>query len=204
VAGARFWSAGAPESSRQRLSKSISPQAAEAIIKLRLQQPSLAISTLVRQLEQSGVLQLGTFSLSSVYRLLVTEGLVRPRLIAEGSGPTKAFETDLRARSLRGGPQHQQSPIALPSAFQLLTLHTLRSTSSYPARWQKLRQQAGSGCLRLKTPLRTCANSLVITSTLNLTNNLPLLTCTLSFGLELGTPMKLVPKAEVSTITHET
>src|SRR6266436_2818395 len=35
------------------LSKAISPQAAEAIIKLRLQQPSLAISTLVRQLQES-------------------------------------------------------------------------------------------------------------------------------------------------------
>jgi transposase InsO family protein len=62
---------------------------------LRLQHPSLAISTLVRQLQESGVLQPGTFSLSSVYRLLVREGLDRPRLIAEGSGPTKAFETEL-------------------------------------------------------------------------------------------------------------
>ena len=78
------------------LCKVISPQAAEAIVKLRLQQPSLAISTLVRQLEQSGaVLEPGTFSLSSVYRLLVREGLDRPRLIAQGSGPTKAFETEL-------------------------------------------------------------------------------------------------------------
>jgi len=89
---------GALERQRRRdkgLSKAISPQAAEAIIKLRLQRPSLAISTLVRQLEQSGVLQPGTFSLSSVYRLLVSQGLDRPRLIAEGSGPTKAFETEL-------------------------------------------------------------------------------------------------------------
>jgi putative transposase len=75
--------------------KAISPKDAEAIVKLRLQQPSLAISTLVRQLEQNGVLQPGTFSLSSVYRLLAREGLDRPRLIAEGSGPTKAFETEL-------------------------------------------------------------------------------------------------------------
>jgi putative transposase len=60
-----------------------------------LQQPSLAISTLVRQLQESGVLEPGTFSLSSIYRLLVREGLDRPRLIAEGSGPTKAFETEL-------------------------------------------------------------------------------------------------------------
>jgi hypothetical protein len=33
--------------------------------------------------------------MSSVYRLLVRQGLDRPRLIAEGSGPTKAFETEL-------------------------------------------------------------------------------------------------------------
>jgi putative transposase len=75
--------------------RAISPQASEVIVKLRLQQPRLAMSTLVRQLEQSGVLQPGTFSLSSVYRLLVREGLDRPQLIAEGSGPTKAFETEL-------------------------------------------------------------------------------------------------------------
>jgi len=37
--------------------RAISPQAAEAIVKLRLQQPSLPIIVLVRQLEQSGVLQ---------------------------------------------------------------------------------------------------------------------------------------------------
>jgi putative transposase len=77
------------------LCRAICPQAAEAIVKLRLQHPSLAISTLVRHLKESGVLQPGTFSLSSVYRLLVREGLDRPRLIAEGSGPTKAFETEL-------------------------------------------------------------------------------------------------------------
>ena len=77
------------------LSKAISPKDADTIVKLRLQQPSLAISTLVRQLEQSGVLQPGIFSLSSVYRLLAREGLDRPRLIAQGSGPTKAFETEL-------------------------------------------------------------------------------------------------------------
>jgi hypothetical protein len=51
------------------LSKAILPQAAEAISQLRLKRPSLAISTLVRQFEQSGLLQPRTFSLSSVYRL---------------------------------------------------------------------------------------------------------------------------------------
>jgi putative transposase len=77
------------------VSKAISPKDAETIVKQRLQQPQVAISTLVRQLEQSGVLEPGTFSLSSVYRLLVRQGLDRPRLIAEGGGPMKAFETEL-------------------------------------------------------------------------------------------------------------
>src|SRR6202162_1388871 len=73
------------------LCRALCPQAAEAIVQARLQHPSLAISTLVRHLKESGVLPPGTFSLSSVYRLLAREGLDRPRLIAEGSGPTQAF-----------------------------------------------------------------------------------------------------------------
>jgi hypothetical protein len=48
------------------LCRALCPQAAEAIVKLRLQHPSLAISTLVRQLKESGVLQPG--HASSVYR----------------------------------------------------------------------------------------------------------------------------------------
>src|ERR1700739_1149703 len=76
--------------------KAFSAQDAEAIIKMRLKHPTLPISTLVHQLEQSGVLQPGTFSLASVYRLLVREGLDRARLTAQNSeGPTKAFETGL-------------------------------------------------------------------------------------------------------------
>jgi putative transposase len=74
--------------------KALSTQDAEAIIKMRLQHPRVPISTLVHQLEQSGVLQPGAFSLASVYRLLVREGLDRARLGVQGSaGPTKAFET---------------------------------------------------------------------------------------------------------------
>ena len=70
------------------LSKAISPQAAEAIIKLRLLQPSLAISTLVRQLEQSGALEPGTFSLASVYRLLaITLKRNRAHLSCERASP---------------------------------------------------------------------------------------------------------------------
>src|SRR5260370_14329841 len=52
------------------LCRALCPHTAEAIVKLRLQHPSLAISTLDRQLQESGVVQSGTFSLSSVYQLL--------------------------------------------------------------------------------------------------------------------------------------
>jgi hypothetical protein len=56
--------------------------------KLRLQQPSLAISTLVRQLEQSGALEPGTFSLASVYRLLaITLKRNRAHLSCERASP---------------------------------------------------------------------------------------------------------------------
>ncbi len=68
------------QSRRDRgLCRALCPQAAEAIVKLRLQHPTLAISTLVRHLKESGVLEPGTFSLSSVYRLLVREGLSSTR-----------------------------------------------------------------------------------------------------------------------------
>jgi hypothetical protein len=45
---------------------------------MRLQHPSLAISTLVRHLKESGVLQPGTFSLSSVYRCWRAKGWIDP------------------------------------------------------------------------------------------------------------------------------
>jgi len=72
------------------LCRALCPQAAEAIVKLRLQHPSLAISTLVRHLKESGVLQPGTFSLSSVYRLLAREGLDRQGLSRDGSARRRA------------------------------------------------------------------------------------------------------------------
>jgi len=95
LARARFWGAGAPKPSGQRKLQGVLTAGSRSHRQNALQQPSLPISVLVRQLEQSGVLQPGTFGLSSVYRLLVNQWLDRPRLTAEGSGPTKAFETEL-------------------------------------------------------------------------------------------------------------
>src|SRR6202051_3560116 len=95
MASKRFWCAGAPESQGQRTLSDALPTGIRGD-----RQAAFAASLPGHQhtgwpLNESGVLQPGTFSLSSVYRLLVREGLDRPRLIAEGSGPTKAFETEL-------------------------------------------------------------------------------------------------------------
>ena len=77
------------------VSRVFSPQAIEAIVKLRRAGPSLPVTTLVRQLEVSGVLKPGTFSHASIYRLLQREGLDRSQLVAARSGPSKAVEAEL-------------------------------------------------------------------------------------------------------------
>ena len=75
--------------------RALPPEDIQAIIKLRLSQPALPVSALVRQLLAQGVLEPGTFSMPTVCRVLRREGLDRPRLLAETNGPTKAFETEL-------------------------------------------------------------------------------------------------------------
>ena len=78
--------------------RAFSPEAVQAIIKLRLAQPALPVTALVRQLLTHGVLEPGTFSMPSVYRVLRREGMDRPRMLAgtHGThGPTKAFECEL-------------------------------------------------------------------------------------------------------------
>ena len=75
--------------------RALPPEGVQAILKLRLSQPALSVSALVRQLLAQGVLEPGTFSMPSVYRVLRREGLDRPRLLAETNGPTKAFESEL-------------------------------------------------------------------------------------------------------------
>jgi putative transposase len=77
------------------LIRALPPEGVQAIFKLRLSQPALPVSALVRQLLAQGVLEPGTFSMPSVYRVLRREGLDRPRLLAETNVPAKAFETEL-------------------------------------------------------------------------------------------------------------
>lgn len=78
--------------------RAFSPEAVQAIIKLRLAHPALPVTALIRQLLTRGVLEPGTFSMPSVYRVLRREGLDRPRMLAGAHGthgPTKAFECEL-------------------------------------------------------------------------------------------------------------
>lgn len=79
--------------------KALSPAACEALLQWRRQYPQVKVKVLVRQLVEQGLLQAGTFSLPSVYRLLAEAGL-DPRSMKHNphpgsgpiSGPTKAFE----------------------------------------------------------------------------------------------------------------
>lgn len=82
--------------------KALSPEAGEALLELRRQNPQIKVKVLVRRLIDQEVLQPGTFSMPSVYRLLAEHGLdarslkhTQPLLHALGGGPTKSFECAL-------------------------------------------------------------------------------------------------------------
>jgi putative transposase len=79
--------------------KALSPEACQALLDLRREHPALSIQVLVRQLVEKGVLQLGTFSMPSVYRFLVAQQMdahsMRHNPPSPQSGPTKAFECPL-------------------------------------------------------------------------------------------------------------
>jgi len=80
--------------------KALSPEACEAMAKLRREYPQLKVPVLVRQLVEKGVLTPGTFSLPSVYRFLASQGLDYRTLKRTStncviSGPCKAFECPL-------------------------------------------------------------------------------------------------------------
>lgn len=79
--------------------KALGPDACEALLQGRRQYPQIKVQVLVRQLIQNGILQSGTFSMPSVYRLLAEHGL-DPRSMKNNphlstgpiGGPTKSFE----------------------------------------------------------------------------------------------------------------
>ena len=78
--------------------KALDPAAVEALLKLRREHPKLTVRALTLQLVRLGVLQLGTFSESTILRRLAEAGLDRQSLRAGSGligGPTKAFELPL-------------------------------------------------------------------------------------------------------------
>ena len=73
--------------------RTLSPEAAEALLAMRRARPDVYVSTLLRQLERQGTIPPGSISLTSIYRLLRAEGLDRASMKSAGAqGPTKAFE----------------------------------------------------------------------------------------------------------------
>lgn len=82
--------------------KALSPHACEALLQWRRDHPQIKVRVLVRQLVNQGVLQSGTFSMPSVYRLLSEHGLDSRSIrnnphdpLGSISGPTKSFECAL-------------------------------------------------------------------------------------------------------------
>lgn len=78
--------------------KNLSSEVRERLVQLRIAHPQLTVVHLVKQLCQEGLLIPGTYGLNSIYRYLEKVGMdpktlkaAGPRL-ADGSGPTKAFE----------------------------------------------------------------------------------------------------------------
>lgn len=101
------------------LTKVFTEQAQEAIVTLRREQPGWKLSVLAAHLEKQGVLAKGTYSLSSLRRLLARHGLDRQALRAQTqgpSGPGKAFEmshaNELWMIDLMQGPTlaHRDAP----------------------------------------------------------------------------------------------
>jgi transposase InsO family protein len=79
--------------------KALSPEACQALVEWRQKYPQLKIKVVVRQLLDKGVLQAGTFSMPSVYRLLAANHLdarsIKHNPPSPLNGPTKAFECAL-------------------------------------------------------------------------------------------------------------
>jgi transposase InsO family protein len=75
--------------------RALSPETLDAFLSLRREQPGLHATTLLRQLEDQGVVAPRSVSMSTLYRALAREGLDRRSLRAGSAmlkGPSKAFE----------------------------------------------------------------------------------------------------------------
>lgn len=76
--------------------KALSPETCDALTKCRKEHPELNITSLVRQMETTGVITPGSVSISTIYRHFARIGLDKRTMKAlqntVTSGPTKAFE----------------------------------------------------------------------------------------------------------------
>jgi transposase InsO family protein len=73
--------------------RTLSPEATEALLAMRRAQPEVYGTTLLRQLERQGTITPGSVSLTTIYRVLRAKGLDRASMKSAGArGPTKAFE----------------------------------------------------------------------------------------------------------------
>lgn len=76
--------------------RAMSPEACEVLVRLRKKHPDVKVTTLVRQLESTGVIEPRTVSISSIYRHLQSLGLDPRSMKASGQAqvavPTKPFE----------------------------------------------------------------------------------------------------------------
>ncbi|MBL7076702.1 MAG: DDE-type integrase/transposase/recombinase [Kiritimatiellae bacterium] len=79
--------------------RALSPENQEKLLSVRLAHPGMDATVLVDHLVQTGELEGGTFSMSSVYRLFAAHGVDRSSLKAGSfqpdDGPQKAFETPM-------------------------------------------------------------------------------------------------------------
>ena len=109
--------------------RALAPETLDAFLALRRAQPEVYATTLLRELEEQGVLAPRSVSLSTLYRALAREGLDRRSLRAGSAvlkGPTKAFEfswaNPLWMTDGMGGPSLPVEPGGKPVRTHLLAL----------------------------------------------------------------------------------
>ena len=109
--------------------RALAPETLEAFLAMRRAQPAVYATTILRQLQEQGVLPPHSVSTSTMYRALAREGLDRRSLRAGSAvlkGPTKAFEfswaNQLWMTDGMWGPSLPVEPGGKPVRMHLLAL----------------------------------------------------------------------------------
>lgn len=94
--GAGFDALRLRERADKGIAKALSPETCDVLAKIRKEHPDLNITSLVRQMESTGVITPGSVSISTIYRHFARIGLDKRTMKALQNivtgGPTKAFE----------------------------------------------------------------------------------------------------------------